>query len=88
MPTAKQPKPKPTVWAILDQERNVQLYVGREAPYLEPNGFVGANRGTRFLGQLSGTDAKSATGFELIKVGKPVEVAITIASKRSAKGVG
>jgi hypothetical protein len=87
MRTSIQPKPRPTVWALLDRERNIQLWVGREAPYLELSGFVGANRGTRFLGQLVGTDTKTAIGFELIKVGKPVEVSISVALKRATKRV-
>jgi hypothetical protein len=29
MPMPKQPKPKATIWAILDRERIVQFWVGR-----------------------------------------------------------
>jgi hypothetical protein len=75
------------VWAILDRERNVQLYVGREAPYLD-GAFACAPRGTRFLGQFAGPEAKRAIGFDLHKMGEPVEVEITVTPKRSAKRVG
>jgi hypothetical protein len=86
MPTAKQPKPKPTVWAILDRERTIQLWVGREEPYIQ-DGFVEAPRGTKFLGQLCGSDSKAATGLELVKVGKPVAVEIGIKAREITKRV-
>jgi hypothetical protein len=73
--------------AILDRERNVQLYVGREAPYLD-GAFAAAPRGTRFMGQLCGPEAKRAIGFDLPKMGQPVEVEITVTPKRTPKRVG
>jgi hypothetical protein len=48
MATAKTPKRQPTVWAILDRERNLQLYVGREPPCLD-GAFAAAPCGTRFI---------------------------------------
>jgi hypothetical protein len=81
---AKQSKPKP-VWAILNRERVIELYVGTEPPYLDPAGFISANRGTKFFGQLVGTDTKAAIGFELMKVGNAVEVSISVALKRATK---
>lgn len=62
----KQQKRTPTVWAILDRERNIQLYFGREPPYLD-GAFAAAPRGTRFRGQFAGPEAKRAIGFELHK---------------------
>jgi hypothetical protein len=83
MATAK--KPNPTVWAILDRERNIQLYLGREPPYLD-GAFAAAPRGTRFLGQFAGPEAKRAIGFELLKMGQPVEVTVTVESKKKPRG--
>jgi hypothetical protein len=82
--TAKKPERKPTIWAILDRERNVQLYVGREAPYLD-GAFAAAPRGTRFLGQLCGPDAKRTLGLELHKMGQPVEVTVTVEPKKKPR---
>ena len=68
-------------WAILDRERNVQLYVGKEPPHLD-GAFASAPRGTRYLGQLNAIEAHKAIGFELRKADQPVEVEITIETKR------
>jgi len=84
MATAKKPERKPTIWAILDRERNIQLYLGREPPYLD-GAFAAAPRGTRFLGQFAGPEAKRAIGFDLHKMGQPVEVEITVTPRRTTK---
>jgi hypothetical protein len=81
MATAKKTTSKPTVWAILDRERSVQLYVGKEPPHLD-GVFASAPRGTRYLGQLNGVEAHKSIGFELRKAGQPVEVEFTIEPKR------
>jgi hypothetical protein len=81
MATAKKAKPKPCVWAILNRDREIELYVGADAPCLDGH-FGTAEPGTRFLGQLRAPEAKHALGFELLKAGKPVSVEITIAPKR------
>jgi len=70
MATAKKAARKPTIWAILDRERNVQLYVGREPPHLD-GAFPSAPRGTRYLGQLNAVEAHKSIGFDCERLTSP-----------------
>jgi hypothetical protein len=81
MATAAKAARKPTIWAILDRERSVQLYVGKEPPHLD-GAFASAPRGTRYLGQLNAVEAHKSIGFELRKADQPVQVEMTIETKR------
>jgi hypothetical protein len=74
-------KPKRHVWGIRNKQQEIELYVGKDAPYLEGD-FIGSLPSTKFLGQLRATESRVAIGFEVLKVGKPVEVAITIKPRR------
>jgi hypothetical protein len=74
------------VWAIRNRDGDIELYVGRDAPHLD-GAFAAAPRGTRFLGQLRASEAKAAIGFDLHKIGEPVEVSVSVALKRATKKV-
>jgi hypothetical protein len=84
MPTSKKPKTTTKVWAIRNRDGDIELYAGRDAPHLD-GAFATAPRGTRFLGQLRASEAKAAIGFDLHKIGEPVEVQIAITLERSTK---
>ena len=74
---SKPAKPKPKIWAVLNRDRFIELYVGPKEPFLDRD-FISAPRGTRFLGQLTAAESANALGFDLHKIGKPVEVSMTI----------
>jgi hypothetical protein len=85
MATAKKGRSAPKIWAIRNRDGDVELYAGKDAPYLD-GAFAAGPSGTRFLGQLRAAEAKAAIGFDLRKIGEPIEVQITVTPKRRTQG--
>ncbi len=71
---------KPLVWAILNRESEIELHVGRLAPFLDGN-LVVAGSGTELLGKLFASEAEKALGFQPRKLGHAIQVEMTFGPK-------